>query len=182
MWRQQALLPVFWLGCGHQWPEVDVAGDGLYSGQFGRRDGIRQARNRAGRPAVCRRSTWNGASRRHPYICSSQRPCQPTLWCAVCLLLCRRRRLPRRLTRLRSCRQRWLRRERRAVCVCVRCLRFLACAVASNAHWRRQAFGRIFWHVCCCCVCAAMRVGRLENTNDMFGSSSITESMGAIPY
>ena len=136
-----------------------MAGDGLYSGQFGRRDGIRQARNRAGRPAVCRRSTWNGASRRHPYICSSQRPCQPTLWCAVCLLLCRRRRLPRRLTRLRSCRQRWLRRERRAVCACVRCLRFLACAVASNAHWRRQAFRRTFWHVCCCCVCAGYVLG-----------------------
>ena len=64
-------------------------------------------------------------------------PCQPTLWCAVCLLLCRRRRLPQRLTRLRSCRYRWLRRERRAVCACVRCLRFLACAVAFKRVWRR---------------------------------------------
>ena len=92
MWRQQALLPVFWLGCGHQWPEVDVAGDGLYSGQFGRRDGIRQARNRAGRPAVCSRLPRTGAFRRHPCLNAFLSLCQPTLCCACLLLWCRCRR------------------------------------------------------------------------------------------
>ena len=53
----------------------------------------------------------------------SQRLRQLTLWRAVSLLLCRCRRLLERFGRLRSCRHRWLRRERRAVRACLRCLR-----------------------------------------------------------
>ena len=67
----------------------------------------------------------------------SQRLRQPTLWRAVSLLLCRCRRVLERFGRLRSCRHRWLRRELRAVRACVRCLRFLACAVAFKRVWRR---------------------------------------------
>ena len=38
----------------------------------------------------------------------SQRRCQPTLWCALSLLLCRCRRLLERFGRLRSCDYGWL--------------------------------------------------------------------------
>ena len=59
----------------------------------------------------------------------------------ACLLLVHAcRRSPGRPTRLRSCRQVWLMPRRRAVRTCVRCLRVCACAVASNAYRRTQAF------------------------------------------
>ena len=144
-------------GCSRQRLEAHADDAQASSGRNRRRHCIRHARNRAGRPAVRRRSLRNGAFWHHPCILPLNARCQPTLWCAVCLLLCRRRRLPRRLTRLRSCRQRWLRRERRAVCACVRCLCLLACSVASNASGagRRSGayFGRFAAAVCVQVVC-----------------------------
>ena len=57
---------------------------------------------------------------------------------ACLLLLCVCRLCAGCSGQLRSCHQRWLRRERRAVCVCVRCLRFLACAVLYTATMARD--------------------------------------------
>ena len=146
-------------GCSRQRLEAHADDARASSGRNRRRHCIRHARNRAGRPAVCRRSLRNGAFRHHLCILPLNAWCQLTLWCAVSLLLCRRRRLPRRLTRLRSCRQRWPRRERRVVRARVRCLCLLAFAVAFKRVWRRQAFGGPFWYVSCCCMHAGGVLG-----------------------
>ena len=156
---QTPLLPVFWLAGGHQRLEAQTAGAQASSGRNRRRQCIRHGRNMAGQHAVCRRSLRNGAFRRQPSQPASQRLCQPTLWCAVCLLLCRRRRLLRWLAWLTSCRQLWLRRERRAVRACAHWLRLPALAAVQTRSGAGRRFDAQFWTVCCACLRAGDVLG-----------------------